>query len=119
MVYLKITITDTMSFWDDYLSSYVFNPENSKTFAGWYRVPDGWLNEGDLTPERRENVLEYMYGASWRSGNGDGSKYEVLKMEVSKLTDADAAKQPWIATKESCFTVGSDGAVISMDRDKM
>src|SRR5258708_3851031 len=119
MAYLKITITDTLSFWDDYLSDYIFNPENSKTFSGSYRVPDDWLHEGSLIPERREKVLEYMYGATWRSGNDDGSKYVVLKMEEHKLPDTEIAERPWLVTRESCYSVSPDGTVARIESDQL
>src|SRR5882724_1188829 len=119
MAYLKITITDTMSFWDDYLCDYVFNPSNSKTFTGWYRVPEDWLREDGLIPERQEKLLEYMYGATWRSGNDDGSKYVVLKMEEHKLTDAEIAERPWLVTRESCYSISSDGTTAQIDSDQM
>jgi hypothetical protein len=119
MAYLKITITDTMSFWDNYIEDYIFNPENSKTFSGWYRVPDEWVHKGALPPERREKILEYMYGATWRSGNDDGSKYVVLKMEEHKLTDTEIAERPWFATHESCYSVSPDGTVERIEAVQM
>src|SRR5580693_6276991 len=109
MVYLRITFTDTMGFYDEFLGDYVSNPANSKTFTDWYRVPDDWLHEDALPPERREALLRHMYGESWRQGNGDGSKYVVLKMEEHTLTAAEIAERPWVAARQNCYAVDSAG----------
>jgi len=117
---LKVTITDTLSFWDDFLESHTFNPNNSSTIAGWYQVPDGWLSaEGDLPEEKREVLFKYLYGPTWRSGNEDGSKYVVLKCDVHRLTDAEAQLRPWATGKESCYVVGADNTVTKVEREKM
>jgi len=116
---VKVAITDTMSFWDDYLSDFVFNPTNSKTFTSWYRVPDDWLEEATLIPERREAILAFLYGGSWRSGNGDGSRYEVLKMEELQLTDAEIADRPWIAARGTCYSASANGSIAAVKPDQM
>lgn len=110
MAHLKVTITDTMAFWDDFIGDYVFNPKGAKTYTTWYRVPEDWLLEDALMSERRERLLEFMYGETWRSGNGDGSKYQVLNIEQHKLTDDEIAQKPWLAGNYNCYAVGADGA---------
>jgi hypothetical protein len=107
--YLRVTITDTLSFWDDYLGDYVFNPENAKTFTNWYRLPDDWLPAGALAAERREQILGHLYGADWWQGNGDGSKYVVLKIDEHVLSDAQRAERAWAKTNDTCYAAGDGG----------
>jgi len=117
--YLRLTITDTMGFWDDYLGDFVFDPANSKTFSTWYRVPDDWLQDGVLVPERRERLFEYLYGTEWRLGNGDGSKYVVLKVEEHGLSDIEVAQRAWVSTDESCYAVVDGSRIETISRDAM
>lgn len=71
------------------------------------RVPDDWVTgaipESDdlwlkglsLTPPRMESLLETLYGATWRSGNSDGSQYVVLGSGSRLLNPRFASAQPW------------------------
>jgi hypothetical protein len=61
MKYLRLTITDTMSFWNNDLETYLFNPDLGKSFTGWYRLPDEWIANGKLIPDRLEAVLCHLY----------------------------------------------------------
>ncbi|BAY10044.1 hypothetical protein [Calothrix sp. NIES-2098] len=119
MRYLRLTITDTLSFWDDYLSGYIFDPENSKTFTNWYRIPDKWLENGTLVPERREQLLEHLYGSNWRLGNEDGSKYVVLKIDEHELSDTETAQRLWVGTQNTCYAVSDDDTIESVNEEVM
>lgn len=119
MTYLRLTITDTMGFWDDYLSDYIFDPTNSKTFTNWYRVPDEWLQDGTLIPERREQLFKHLYGSEWRRGNGDGSKYVILKIEEHELSDVEKAQRVWANANDLCYAVNDDSIVENVSRDAM
>ena len=103
MSYLRLTLTDTLGFWDDDLGDYIFDPENSKSFTTWFRLPDGWLFEGRLLPERREQLFEFFYGPGWRGGNGDGSKFIVLDSREHELSEAERAGRVWTLAKETCY----------------
>ncbi|HEY6805321.1 MAG TPA: hypothetical protein VI306_17220 [Pyrinomonadaceae bacterium] len=115
MKYFRMTITDTLGFWDDYLSTYTFNPSNSKTFSSWYRVPDDWISDGEVNDERRETLFRYLYGKTWRMGNGDGSQYIVLESKIDLLTSAEVEQHPWSTTKESRYIVDEAGAVTRVE----
>jgi len=115
MKYLRLTITDTLSFWDDYLETYVFNADQGKSFTSWYRLPDEWLTNGELIPDRREAVLRYWYGETWRMGNGDGSQYVVLAINEHELSAEEVAQRSWEQTGESCFTIGDDAVISRID----
>jgi hypothetical protein len=117
MAYLKLTITDTMGFWDNYIESYAFNPERSKTFTNWYRLPEEWWDGDKLDPSRKESLLRHLYGENWRMGNGDGSQYVVLKSEEHRLSAEEEKARPWEGTSEACYALGEDGALATIDRN--
>ena len=119
MRYLRLTITDTLSFWDDELSGYIHDPANSQTFTSWYRVPDEWLENGTLVPSRREHLLAHLYGSNWRLGNDDGSKYVVLTLDEHELSDAERAQRLWSSTKDTCYVVSDDGTIERVSDDAM
>jgi hypothetical protein len=115
--YLRMVITDTLAFWDDYLGDYTFNPDHAKTFTNWYRLPDDWLSDGALAAERREQILGHLYGADWRQGNGDGSKYIVLNLDEHALLDAERAERPWTTSAGTCYAAEAAGQWVSINRD--
>jgi hypothetical protein len=119
MKYLRTTITDTMSFWDNYIENFVFNPENSSTYTNYWLVPDEWIVDDSIKSDGREKLLEYMYGAMWRSGNDDGSRYQILKMEEHILDTAEIAQRPWVAAKSNCYSVAADGTVTGIEDKDM
>ena len=115
MKYLRMTITDTLGFWDDDVGSHVFNPSNGMTFTSWFRVPDNWLSGGEISAERRETLLRHLYGDTWRSGNEDGSLSVVLASDLHVLTPEESGHRPWSATNEGCYHVAESGAVTRVD----
>lgn len=115
MRHIRLTITDTMAFIDNVSGDYVYNPQNSTTLTGWYRLPDAWLHEGKLLPEKQEALLRHLYGSNWRMGNEDGSMYVVLSIEEHELTLSDIAERPWERTRDACYAVGDGGVVSRVD----
>src|ERR1700757_3062639 len=115
MKYLRLTITDTLGFWDDYLESYVFNSEQGKTLTSWYRVPDEWMRDGALLPDRQKALLRHRYGEDWRLGNGDGSQYVVLSLDGHELTAGEVAVRPWEQTRDACYAVDDGGGISTVD----
>jgi len=107
-----------MGFWDDFIGDYAPSPR-TKTFTDWYRLPDGWLRDGALVPERREALLRHLYGDSWRLGNGDGSKYLVLNLDERLLTADEVAQRQWLATRENCYAVDPSGTVSSVKPEEL
>jgi hypothetical protein len=89
---IEVVIKDTMSFWDSYLETYVLNP-NAPSLTNTYvfDVPDAWVANGALTEAAIERVCAYLYGESWKLGNGDGSRYVVLE-QSSRVLPADDAR---------------------------
>ncbi|MBL1178665.1 hypothetical protein [Pantanalinema sp. GBBB05] len=119
MKYLRLTITDTLGFWDDDLGDYLFDPANAKTITYWYRVPDVWLEKGVLGSERREILLEHLYGINWRLGNEDGSKYIVLTIDEHELLDVEAVQRLWSSTANTCYAVNPDGTIEQVSQGAM
>jgi hypothetical protein len=115
MKYLRMTITDTLGFWDNYLETYVFNADRGKTLTSWYRLPDDWTRDGALLPDRLEQLLRYRYGDAWRSGNGDGSRFVILKLDTHELTSSEVAQRPWERVREACYAVDADGEISGVD----
>lgn len=56
---------------------------------------DLWLKGPTLREEKLELLLEAFYGAGWRRGNSDGSRYEVLGLGTRLLNPAMASERPW------------------------
>lgn len=71
------------------------------------RVPDDWVEgeapESDglwlagpvLAAEKQELLLEKLYGAGWRSGNSDGSRYVVRGIGMRLLNPRKPEERPW------------------------
>ena len=115
MKYLRLTITDTMGFWDDYLETYVFNADRSRSFTSWYRLPDEWIANGELIPNRREAVFRYWYGETWRLGNGDGSQYVVLAINEHVLSADEVTQRVWEIAGEPCFAIDTNAGISRVD----
>ncbi len=116
---MRIRITDTLGFWDDTLETYVFNPEQGKAHTSWYRLPDEWISEGVLKPDRREAIYRYWYGESWRMGNGDGSQYVVLAVEERELDPGEVTGRVWEPGGETCLAIGEDGRIARVAADQL
>jgi hypothetical protein len=109
--YLELRLTDTLSFWDDYLEDYVFNPENKKDFVTWYRLPDDWVTDNPLQGDKLEALLKHIYGENWRLGNGDGSRYQPLDIKVNILLHEESAQKPWLNEQRPCYIISDTGSI--------
>jgi hypothetical protein len=108
-VYLRLTITDTLSVLVD--GSPAVNPLAKVTRTFWYRLPPEWISGGRLLPERRGYLLDLLYGPGWRQGNGDGSRYVILEIVEHVLTDDEARGRPWLSDR-AAFYAWREGDVI-------
>lgn len=101
-VVVMILLKDGLQFPSEMIS------EASYSLLIYCRVPEEWISEPipdsndlwlkgpSLTPERLETVLETIYGATWRRGNEDGSRYVVLAMGSRLLNPRHASEKPWL-----------------------
>lgn len=115
MRHLRVTIQDTLGYWDDYAGTHVFNPNIKHTFVAWYRVPEDWVAEATVSAERREILFRHIYGDNWRSGNQDGSKYFVLDCSIQVLTPSEVEQRPWLTTTAPCYVVSEANTVEKVD----
>ena len=89
---VEVTIKDTMSFWDNHIETFVSNPSSpAATNTYVFDVADAWVADGALTEAGIEHVCTYLYGETWKLGNGDGSRYVVLEQR-SRVLGADDAR---------------------------
>lgn len=91
----------------------------------YYRLPDAWLDGDQLLPEKREAMLENMYGKTWRQGNEDGSYYAVLSFDAQVLTPEEEQARDWLQNPDRSpdfqywyYHVGDDGQFQSKKRDE-
>ncbi len=59
------------------------------------RVPSSWMSGDQLQEAYLEKILESVYGADWRLGNSDGSRYVVQVSRVEVLEAEIVTKTPW------------------------
>lgn len=102
-VYLRLTITDTLSVLVD--GTYAFNPLAKVTRTFWYRLPGCWVSAGRLVPERRDHLIRLLYGRDGCSGDGnaDGDRYVILELSEEILTDRQVARRPWLSDRAAFF----------------
>jgi hypothetical protein len=65
------------------------------------RLPSGWLDGEALHADKLELVLAQLYGAGWRRGNSDGSRYVVQHINVHVLAEDELHARPWLASPAS------------------
>ena len=65
------------------------------------RVPTDWTENGDLKAAYLEKIYEKVYGATWRAGNDDGSRY-VVEKSYSNVIKPEALKNiDWTGSPNS------------------
>ena len=105
-VYLRLTVTDTLGVPVD--GSHAVDPLAKVTRTFWYRLPSDWIRAGRLAPQRRERLLNMLYGADWSGGNMDGSRYVILELQEQVLSAEEARGRPWLAER-AAFYAWRDG----------
>ncbi|MFY1636075.1 hypothetical protein ACN27F_22830 [Solwaraspora sp. WMMB335] len=106
-VYFQLRITDTLGVWVK--GAHAFNPLARVTRTFWYRLPAEWMVEGALPQERREMLVDRLYGPGWRDGNPDGSRYIILGVQEKVLSAREAAGKPWLADRGGFYVWVADG----------
>jgi hypothetical protein len=80
------------------------------------RLPESWLAGDSIPADKLELVLVQLYGATWRQGNSDGSRYVVRQLDVHALGADELKAQPWLASPATGIRVlcydASDGATV-------
>ncbi|HEU4421071.1 MAG TPA: hypothetical protein VFR67_00850 [Pilimelia sp.] len=107
--YLRLTITDTLGVTAN--GADAFNPLARVTRTFWYRLPEAWVRGGRLSPRRREQILDQIYGPGWRTGQVDGSRYVILELQERVLSVDEAHAKPWLSDR-AAFYAWREGDVI-------
>ncbi|WFE24945.1 hypothetical protein O7623_16055 [Solwaraspora sp. WMMD791] len=107
-IYFRLQITDTLGVWVE--GTHAFDPAAGITRTFWYRLPTEWVVNGAILQQRREMLVDRLYGPGWRNGNPDGSRYIILRVREKVLTDGEAAGKPWLAERGGFFVCAPDGA---------
>jgi hypothetical protein len=97
----------------------------SYTCVIYYRLPEDWLAGQELLPDKREAMLEAMYGSNWRRGNDDGSYFVVYSFVERLLTAEEEEERGWLRhqTGEKDFQywyyrVSDSGQLSKVTRDE-
>jgi hypothetical protein len=105
---LELTLEDTLAF--DHDGVWVPGARTQKTT--WFaRVPGALFEGGQVARAVEEAFFSQIYGASWKLGNGDGSRYMPLTLSARELSDDEVAAQPWVAQRRTLYVFGDDGAL--------
>ncbi len=86
---VQITLSDGLMFPSG------FTAPASYTCIIYCRVAPDWLDGAQVKTAKLELVFENLYGAHWRAGNDDGSRYVVRAVAARMLTPAEAQAAPW------------------------
>lgn len=86
---LALTITDGLSL----PSGFVKKSDYNCNFFCW--IPREWTEDLELKNEYLEKLYEQFYGANWRSGNSDGSRYVVLEANSSVISPERMQGTDW------------------------
>jgi hypothetical protein len=90
--YVRIDYKEALMF----ASGFVAEAEYDSTiFCGF---PSEWVDaeaEEAVAPGKLEEIFRQLYGAGWRYGNEDGSRYLVLRPEIRALSPAEEQAEPW------------------------
>lgn len=86
---LVLTITDGLSL----PSGFVKQSDYNCNFFCW--IPRQWTENLQLKSEYLEKLYEQFYGAGWRSGNSDGSRYVVLEANSAAISPERVQGTDW------------------------
>ena len=82
------------------LASGAFAPSSQRCEI-FCRVFGDWVEGGELAAARVEAFYEYLYGATWRRGNEDGSRYLPVSTTCQLLSEEEKVAKPWGAALSS------------------
>ena len=74
----------------------------------WYRLPRDWFAGGCLAAERRQRLLEHIYGPGRCAGEGDRSRYVVLELHEWVPTEDEIRARPWLTDRAVCYAWRAD-----------
>ncbi len=86
---LLITLTDGLMLPSGFVKQSTYNCN----FFCW--LPREWTENLQLKPEYIEKLYEQFYGAGWRAGNSDGSRYVVIESNSSVISPERVKNTKW------------------------
>lgn len=92
---LFVTISDGLSLSSGFVKKSTYNC----TFFCW--IPRAWTEELQIKPEYLDKLYEQFYGAGWRSGNSDGSRYVVLEVNSAVMSPERVQGTDWSVVQNS------------------
>jgi hypothetical protein len=105
---IKLTITDTLAFYNPSVKDYTYDAETTQTTTYWFALPDGAIHGNEIRPAYRETLLRAIYGESGRQAR-DGSKYIVLSVQPTLPTLQEESESPWVHDNSPCVVLAPDG----------
>jgi hypothetical protein len=97
----------------------------SYTCMMYYRLPENWLDGEALLSDKKEAMLQEMYGRTWRMGNGDGSYYAVFSFVERVLSAQEEEERPWLQNQSApagfrywYYHISEDGQFTKVTRDE-
>ncbi len=88
------------------------------------RVPSDWLAGENLLEIYLEKIYRKVYGAAWRAGNSDGSRYVVLDSYTKIFAPETARTTVWSGTETTAenhfffFVADSNGEIESVTAEE-
>ncbi|HMS39913.1 MAG TPA: hypothetical protein PKE69_06795 [Pyrinomonadaceae bacterium] len=86
---LVLTISDGLNLPSGFVKKSTYNCN----FFCW--IPREWTEDLQLKPEYLEKLNEQFYGANWRAGNSDGSRYVVLEANSAVMSPERVQGTNW------------------------
>jgi len=105
---LVLTISDGLGF----PSGAVSKSDYNCNFFCW--IPRDWTENLQLKPEYLEKLYAQFYGANWRAGNSDGSRYVVLEANSAVMSPERVKDTNWSVAQNNelnryWFYIGETG----------
>lgn len=94
---LLLTVSDGLTMPSGFVSKSTYNCN----FFCW--IPREWTEDLQLKNEYLEKLYMRFYGANWRAGNSDGSRYVVLESNSAVMSPERAQNTKWNVVKNTEF----------------
>jgi hypothetical protein len=116
---IRVELKDGLGFSSGFVSP------ASYTCVMYYRLPESWLAGEVLVNDKKEAMLEQMYGRSWRMGNDDGSYYAVFSFVEHVFSVQEEESRVWLQNPSTdagfqygYYHVSEDGRFTKVTRDE-
>jgi hypothetical protein len=116
---IRVELKDGLGFSSGFVSP------ASYTCMMYYRLPENWLEGEALLSDKKEAMLEEMYGRRWRLGNDDGSYYAVFSFIEHVLSAQEEGERPWLQHQSTdagfqywYYHISEDGQFMKVTRDE-